>query len=126
MKPIPLSDLPKKYHEQVSYQLGRAAYQPHGLTKTEKRRARSVVQEWEDAFAGATHNLPDKAEVDAPGLPRYRITITLRTSDNRDRDGDGAISTLLDTYLFALGRLLEVDRGALRGLAKSEERRGGG
>lgn len=29
MKPIPLSDLPKKYHEQISYQLGHAAYQPH-------------------------------------------------------------------------------------------------
>ena len=29
MKPIALSDLPKKYHEQISYQLGHAAYHPH-------------------------------------------------------------------------------------------------
>ena len=85
-----------------------------------------ILQKREDALPGKADNPPRKTEVDGEGRPFYRITITLRTSDNRDRDADGADSTLLDTYLFAIGRLLGVDRVDLRKLAKSEERRRGG
>ena len=87
---------------------------------------RSCLQKRQDDGKGATHNPPQETKMDGTSLSRYRITITLLVSDNRDRDGDGGISTLLDTYLFALGRFLGLDRGALRGLAKSEERRGRG
>jgi hypothetical protein len=88
--------------------------------------ARPGLQERKDDDKGAADNPSRKAKMDGASGPYYRITITLRTSDERDRDGDGMVSTLLDTYLFALGRLLGLDRTALRKLAKSEQRRRGG
>ena len=87
---------------------------------------RSCLQKRQDDGKGAIDNPPRKTEVDGRGRSLYRVTIILYVSDNRDRDADGATSTLLDTYLFAPGRFLRLDRGALRGLAKSEERRGRG
>ncbi len=88
-------------------------------------RPRPVVQKRQDAGPGKTDNAPKETEVDGQGRSFYSVSITLLVSDNRDRDGDGAISTLLDTYLFAIGGLLGLDRSALRKLAKSEERRRG-
>lgn len=87
------------------------------------RGALPVVQERQDAVTRPADNRPRQTEVDGEGRSFFRVSITLLVSDHRDRDGDGAISTILDTYLFALGRLLGLDRGALRKLAKSEERR---
>jgi hypothetical protein len=89
------------------------------------RGALSKFQERKTLDEARPDNRPKEATVDAEGRSLYRITITLRTSDNRDRDGDGGISTVLDTWLFAIGGLLGVDRGALRKLAKGEERRRG-
>jgi len=123
MKPSPISAINPKFHEQITYQLGHAKFTPY--SSNPGVRARPQFQEREATHEGKTDNPPRQTEMDGEGRPLYRITITLRTSDNRDRDADGAISTLLDTYLFALGRLLNVDRGALRKLAKSEERRRG-
>ena len=88
--------------------------------------SRSCLQKRQDDVPGAIDNPPRKTEVDGRGRSLYRVTIILYVSDNRDRDADGATSTILDTYLFALGRLLGVDRVSLRRLAKSEERRGRG
>lgn len=106
-----------------NYTLGHAAYYPHNNPPTKGGGACPIVQERKAADKGEADNPPGKTEVDEEGRPLYRITITLRTSDNRDRDADGAYSTLLDTYLFAIGGLLGVDRRTLRTLAKGEERR---
>jgi len=89
----------------------------------QKPRPRPVIQERKDDDARQADNRPQKTKVDGEGGNLHGVTITLLISDKRDRDADGAITTILDTYLFALGRLLEMDRSSLRKLAKSEERR---
>lgn len=55
----------------------------------------------------------------------YSISVTILVSDFRRRDGDGAVTTILDTILDAVGRQLGLDRNSLRKLASSEERRRG-
>jgi hypothetical protein len=129
MKPFALSDLPENMQAEDMRKLhphyvnGFHSYQPHNNPSLTGGGPRPIVQKWKAPDKGATDNPPGKAKVDEEGRPFYRITITLRTSDNRDRDADGAYSTLLDTYLFAIGGLLGVDRRTLRTLAKGEERR---
>jgi len=117
MKSRALSRINPRFHDQILAQLH---------PKDSRSGARSGFQERKDDDKGAADNPPRKAKMDGASGPFFRITITLRTSDERDRDGDGMVSTLLDTYLFALGRLLGLDRTELRKLAKSEQRRRGG
>ena len=85
--------------------------------------SRSIVQEQKNAFPGETHYEPGKAAMDGEGDQFYRVTVTLLVSDLQDRDADGAISTILDCINAAVGRLLGLDRSALRKLATSEKRR---
>ena len=85
--------------------------------------ARPIIQKRKNAIPRQADNRSEEAKVDGEGRSLYRITITLLVSDRRARDGDGAVSTILDTYLFALGRLASMDRNALRKLATSEQRR---
>lgn len=77
----------------------------------------------EEQQANVVHEQADK-RMDEEGISKYRVTITLLVSDKRSRDADNGISTLLDCYTLALGRLIGMDRRALRKLASSEERRG--
>ena len=52
----------------------------------------------------------DKAgipRVDAKMRGRFRVSITLFVSDNRERDADGALATLLDCMCHAAKRLSE-------------------
>lgn len=103
----------------------RAYEQKRNQAGSKRSGPRTVVQEQKDDHARQVDHRSKEASVDGEGGSRYRVTITLLVSDRRSRDGDGAISTLLDTYLVAVGRLLGLDRRALRKLAASEERRGG-
>ena len=83
-----------------------------------RNRKRAVVQEQEaHVRQEAGHGAQDQA-VDERGCGDYRVSVTFLVSDERDRDGDGMLSTVLDCYLDAIGRLLGVDRIALRKLAK--------
>ena len=107
--------------QRPGYTVGHHSFTPNSPADSGLRPC-PVIQEREAYKPGEIDNLPHQTEVDGAGRPLYRITITLRTSDERDRDADGATSTLLDTYLFALGRLLETDRVSLRKLAKGQER----
>lgn len=116
MKSRAISQINPKYHASILAQLH---------PKDSRGWARSGFQERKNDDKGPADNAPRKAKMDGASGPFFRITITLRTSDERDRDGDGMVSTLLDTYLFALGRLLGLDRTELRKLAKSEQRRRG-
>jgi hypothetical protein len=52
----------------------------------------------------------------------FKITVTFLVSDRRDRDGDGMYSTIQDCLIHAVGRLTNLDRTALRKMAKSIER----
>lgn len=79
----------------------------------------------DDSRAVQADHRPTEEKVDGEGRSVYRVTITLLVSDRRSRDADGAISTILDTVLLAVGRRLNLDRGALRKLATSEKRRRG-
>ena len=86
-------------------------------------RPRPVIQKQQDVDARTTDNRPQKTEVDGEGRSFYRVTVKLLVSDRRARDADGAISTLLDCLIAAVGRQLGMDRRAMRKLATSEERR---
>ena len=101
------------------------AYEQKRNTKSARPGPHPQFQKQKDDSPRAVDHQPKETEVDGEGRSLYRITITLLVSDRRGRDGDGAVSTILDTYLFATGRLLGVGRNALRKLAKSEERRRG-
>lgn len=47
-------------------------------------------------------------QMDGPGHPQYRVSITLRFSDYRRKDPDGCVATLMDCLTDAVGRLLGV------------------
>ena len=91
--------------------------------KSARTRTHTGIQKQEKVLARKNDDSAQRAKVDGGMRQFFRITVNLRVSDNRDRDGDGIYSTLLDSYLFAIGRLLNLDRNALRKLAKSEEGR---
>ncbi len=52
-----------------------------------------------------------KKKVDGASHPKYRVSITLKVSDNARRDGDGGAATLLDCLVHAARRLQAVDTG---------------
>ena len=70
-----------------------------------KRRQHPVVQELQDAVPGKAHHRPKKAEGDAADHPRFAVHIDLRFCDNRRRDCDGAVSTVLDCLVRSLNDL---------------------
>lgn len=103
MKPFALSDIPAKHHAQIFAQL--APHTPH------QGGAHMQLQEQQDAIEGAADNGPDQAEEDGALHPSYRVTVTLLVSDNRRRDADGALSSLMDSLVRAVGRLNPVGAG---------------
>ena len=70
---------------------------------------RPVVQEQQDAGPGKADHRPKKAKVDAALHPKFRVTVILANSDNRRRDLDGQLSTLLDCLVVTARRLAPVD-----------------
>lgn len=64
--------------------------------------------------------------LDGPCDSLFRLSITLRIADERNRDPDGAASTIIDCLVAAAGRLTEMDRGDLCKLAASLKKRGRG
>jgi hypothetical protein len=83
-----------------------------------------VVQKLQDADTGVPDNKARLPAVDATCNATYHVAITLRISDKRDRDNDGAVSTLFDVLVSAIGRLSEMDRVAFRKYAASLKRAG--
>lgn len=86
-----------------------------------RNRTRAILQEHEDDCPGKTDNRPSEEKVDEAGVGNFGITVEFLVSDERDRDGDGMLATVLDSYLDAIGRLLEMDRNTLRKLAKNRQ-----
>ena len=87
-------------------------------------RPRSELQEHQDDRAWAPDNGPKEAGLDGPVYPTFRVTVEVHISDERDRDNDGAYSTLQDCLIAAIGRLAQVDPTALRKFASGAKRTG--
>ena len=84
-------------------------------------RPRPIVQEQQDDRADLATDqkrkkvsVPDadsetrEAEVDEGSHPVYDLTVTIRVSDNRRRDLDGNLSTILDCLVQSVRRLAPV------------------
>lgn len=78
-----------------------------------------------DKRPSITDNRPKETKMDGRLHPSYRVSATFLIADERDRDLDGMFSTTQDCLIAATGRLAQMDRLALRKLAKSAERSGG-
>lgn len=63
----------------------------------------------EQANRKAVHRDESRAKgVDGTSHPRYRITIALNFSDDRQRDADGSLATIMDCLVHAAERLMEM------------------
>ena len=74
-------------------------------------RPRPIVQEHQNDCARKADNRSKKTGMDAKVHGRFRIRVTVFVSDNRERDLDGALSTILDCLCRTTKRLSEVDTG---------------
>lgn len=92
---------------------------------TNSGKPRSELQELKDAHAGKADNKARAPKVDGGVHPRFHISIDLLVSDERERDGDGAESTLLDCVIHARKRLLSLPDNVLLALYESLKRPGG-
>lgn len=72
----------------------------------QKPKANSHEPQDRKAVPGDEKRYSSKEGVDHP---RYRVTVTLRLSDRRRRDGDGCLATIMDALCDAVGRLTELD-----------------
>lgn len=90
-------------------------------------RASTQFQKFQDADPGPTNNRPEEAGLDGAVYPEFRVSATICISDERDRDNDGAYSTLQDCLIAAVGRLAQMDPKTLRKYAAGfkRKRRGG-
>lgn len=89
---------------------------------------RMQLQEHQDGHnqtKAKADNQPKEAEAIGPDHKGFRVSVTFRIADKRDRDLDGMLSSVLDCLIDAVGRSLQVDKAGLRKLAKGEERRRG-
>jgi hypothetical protein len=89
------------------------SYNAAAVTPVLDRLARSVVQKQQAPHKRKSHHKPKASEVDEGRDRRFRITITFGVSDRRERDGDGAESTLLDCLVRARQRLMSLPDGVL-------------
>jgi len=80
-----------------------------GQSGNSRDRPGAQLQKQQDVDAGKDHNKPGKAKVDEASHPKFRVRVVLRYSDNRRRDIDGALSTVLDCVVRAFRRFRSVD-----------------
>lgn len=59
----------------------------------------------QDADAGKVDHKTGVSEVDGSVRPQFRVTVTLGYGDERRRDADGAVSTILDCLIAARRQL---------------------
>lgn len=83
-------------------------------TRRVRDRASPQFQEFQDAHAGPSDHRSQEAGVDGAVYPEFCITATICIADERDRDNDGAYSTLQDCLIAAVGRLAQMDPKTLR------------
>ena len=77
-------------------------------------RAGASNEEQQDDCQRPINHKPKKAKVDGKVHRSFRVSITLRYSDQRERDIDGAASTILDCIQHACKRLQAMDTSIIR------------
>lgn len=71
--------------------------------------SRTQLQEYEAGKRARALHRAESEKVDADVRRQFRVTVTLRISDKRKRDADGALSTILDCLCKSTRRLSERD-----------------
>lgn len=79
-----------------------------------RNRERTQLQKFQDADPGPVNHGPEETGLDGAVYPEFRVSATICISDERDRDNDGAYSTLQDCLIAAVGRLAKMDSKTLR------------
>ena len=74
-----------------------------------KRQEHKRVQEHKDVDREAINHGTEEATADGRNHPKFKVTIALAYSDNRERDIDGAAATLMDCLVEAIQGLPSVD-----------------
>ena len=91
------------------------------LAKHPRLRRCAEPQKRKDANPGAADNRSQKATMDGEVHPKFRVSVAFLLSDNRRRDADNMLSTVLDCLIIARRRLLEIYPGDKDNLQESEE-----
>lgn len=86
----------------------------------------SQLQELQGLLEEYVSHSPKSKKADEGNRKRFRITVDLLVSDNRRRDPDGAINTIMDCLVAAVRRLGEGDRRSGGASKKSPQRKRGG
>ena len=81
------------------------------------------LQELQGMLEEYVSDNPKSKKADGINRERFRITIDFLVSDNRRRDPDGAINTILDCLVRSVRRLSEGDSGDCGASKKSSKRK---
>lgn len=90
-----------------------------------RNRACPELQEQQASHPREADHKPQTPKVDGAVRGQFHAAITLLVSDERERDGDGAESTLLDCLIDARERLLQMSDPMLLALLQISKRTGG-
>lgn len=103
--------------EHLAEILARSGYSIEGEGVSLRARQCQIVQEpkadhtRQKRKAAATHHKAREKKADGGPHPRFALTVRFRVSDQRKRDLDGMLSTILDCLITAQGRLAALDSG---------------
>lgn len=108
--------MPRFTIEQYAATIAKPGYRPAHQPANTRVEPRPQLQKLQDdpLASKADHDQTGEPKVDGTSGGEFRVTVTLRISDARDRDNDGAFSTLADCLVSSLGRLTEMDARTLR------------
>lgn len=134
-KPEPSQEWLKEngYHEQATIQSSRKHRSITEILKdnqaedsrpescSEFQEQQKPIQKQEDRKDLHSHR-SKKEKVDAASHPKYRIAVMWLISDNRVRDNDGMLSTIMDSLISATRRLSGMDTGKRTSDRKSPKR----
>ena len=87
----------------------RLAKGKHDNSTRQRSGAYTEQEEQQVSDTGKADNKTRVSKGDKENHRRFRVRITFRFSDNRRRDLDGGLSTVLDCIIAARGRLLDMD-----------------
>lgn len=85
---------------------------------------RTIVQEQQVADTRKANHKSGPAKVDAQMHRQFSLTIVIQVSDNRRRDLDGALSTILDCLIVARRRFAPVDTRDTPNMPTGGQRKG--
>ena len=105
--------IPREQFEAMAARVA-AAKGKHDNSTHQRSWAYTEQEEQQVSDKGKADNKTRISKGDKENHRRFRVRITVRFSDNRRRDADGCLSTLLDCLTTARGRLLEMDTGDKR------------